>query len=198
MMKSIALALACATLSSAYDGDATFYGQGGAGQGGACMLERGFNGVGITVAINQAQWDGAGSCGKCIKLTGNGDGSGMTPVVGPIYATVDNLCPECSFGDIDLGLGGDGRWQAHWDFVDCGEARSGWSSVPGQRLRNLRGGVEADASKPLMIGPGMYLMPEGVKDLSEVKALAAHSGNATVMAAEMSEMEAEEVAEGGN
>jgi hypothetical protein len=44
----------------------------------------------------------------------------------------------------------------------------------------------------------MYLMPEGVKDLSEVKALAAHSGNATVMAAEMSEMEAEEVAEGGN
>lgn len=105
MMKSIALALACATLSSAYDGDvsmkscpqeipfplpakisyhfalhcdhyllprfhiqATFYGQGGAGQGGACMLERGFNGVGITVAINQAQWDGAGSCGKCIKV----------------------------------------------------------------------------------------------------------------------------------
>lgn len=79
-----------------------------------------------------------------------------------------------------------------------GEARGGWSSVPGQRLRNLRGGVEADASKPLMIGPGMYLMPEGVKDLSEVKALAAHSGNATVMAAEMSEMETEEVAEGGN
>lgn len=51
---------------------ATFYGQGGAGQGGACMLERGFNGVGITVAINQAQWDGAGSCGKCIKVRKKG------------------------------------------------------------------------------------------------------------------------------
>lgn len=40
---------------------------------------------------------------------------------GPIYATVDNLCPECAFGDIDLGLGGDGRWEMQWDFIDCGK-----------------------------------------------------------------------------
>jgi len=32
------------------------------------MLQRGFNGVGVTVAINQAQWEGSGNCGKCIKV----------------------------------------------------------------------------------------------------------------------------------
>ena len=47
---------------------ATFYGAGGNGQNGACMLPRGFNGVGVTVAINQAQWEGSGNCGKCIKV----------------------------------------------------------------------------------------------------------------------------------
>jgi len=53
-------------------------------------------------------------------MTGQGAGAGGTPVFGPIYATVDNLCPECKIGDIDLGLGGDGRWEMQWNFVDCG------------------------------------------------------------------------------
>jgi len=99
---------------------ATFYGAGGNGGAGACMLQRGFNGVGLTVAINGPMWDNAQNCGKCIKLTGTGYGIGTTPVIGPIYATIDNVCPECSYGDIDLGLDGDGRWKMNWDFVDCG------------------------------------------------------------------------------
>ncbi|GAB5029888.1 barwin-related endoglucanase [Nannochloropsis oceanica] len=184
MMKSIAFLLAFASSASAFSGQSTFYGAGGAGQGGACMLPRGFNGVGVTVAMNQAQYEG--SCGKCIKLTGQGDGLGGTPVIGPIFATVDNLCPECSFGDIDLGLGGDGRWQTQWDFVDCGMAASAWSQLPGGR-RNLRGADDAspDASKPLMLGPGMYVMPDGIKDLDTVKAMF-HAGNGTAVAAALS------------
>ncbi len=85
------------------------------------MLAPGFNGVGLTVAINGPMWDNSQNCGKCIKLTGTGYGIGTTPVFGPIYATVDNVCPECSYGDIDLGLNGDGRWKMNWDFVDCGK-----------------------------------------------------------------------------
>jgi hypothetical protein len=84
------------------------------------MLQRGFNGVGVTVAINAAQWDGGAACGKCVRITGSGEGLGTTPIYGPLFATIDNLCPECKFGDIDLGLGGDGRWRIDWDFVPCG------------------------------------------------------------------------------
>ena len=41
-------------------------------------------------------------------------------MLGPLYATIDNVCPECKYGDIDLGLDGDGIWKMSWDFIDCG------------------------------------------------------------------------------
>jgi len=104
-------------------GDGTFYGQGGAGKEGSCALERGFNGVGITCAINPNDYNDGSNCGKCVRITGNGNGIGMTPIIGPLYATIDNLCAECKNGDIDLGLGGDGRWRIEWNFVSCHEAR---------------------------------------------------------------------------
>lgn len=47
---------------------ATFYGAGGAGEIGACMLARGFNDVGLTVAINGPMWNNAQNCGKCVKV----------------------------------------------------------------------------------------------------------------------------------
>jgi hypothetical protein len=36
------------------------------------MLNPGFNGVGITVAMNNQQYEGGASCGKCIRATGSG------------------------------------------------------------------------------------------------------------------------------
>jgi hypothetical protein len=104
---------------ASFDGDGTFYGDGGAGDRGACMLQRGFNGVSTTVAMNKQQYDGGKVCGKCVLISGKGVGSGQTPIIGPILATIDNECPECNFGDVDLGLGGDGRWKITWDFIDC-------------------------------------------------------------------------------
>jgi hypothetical protein len=102
-----------------YRGEGTFYGEGGAGETGSCMLNRNFNGIPITVAINNDQYEGGKSCGKCVVVRGQGIGSGMTPIIGPIYATIDNVCPECKFGDIDLGLDGDGRFQIIWEFIPC-------------------------------------------------------------------------------
>jgi hypothetical protein len=104
---------------SSFDGEGTFYGDGGAGEHGACMLKRGFNGVATTVAINKPQYADGQACGKCVLISGKGVGSGQTPIIGPMLATIDNECPECAFGDIDLGLGGDGRWKISWDFVEC-------------------------------------------------------------------------------
>jgi expansin (peptidoglycan-binding protein) len=38
-------------------------------------------------------------------------------------AIIDNLCPECSHGDLDFrkdGIGsGDGRWSVQWSIIDC-------------------------------------------------------------------------------
>jgi hypothetical protein len=108
------------TYSSAnFNGDGTFYGDGGHGAEGACMLERGFNGIPITVAINQDQWENGGACGKCVIVQSSSEGLGMTPIVESFKATIDNLCPECHHGDIDIGLNGDGRWKINWDFVPC-------------------------------------------------------------------------------
>jgi hypothetical protein len=107
-----------------FEGDGTFYGNGGAGESGACMLKRGFNGIQTTVAINREQYNGGLSCGKCVMITGKGEGIGQTPIFGPILATIDNECPECKFGDIDMGLSGDGRWKITWDFVECHSKRN--------------------------------------------------------------------------
>lgn len=106
-----------------YVGDGTFYGAGGAGEHGACMLPSMFNGVSLTVALSPDQFMDGQMCGKCVRITGDGSGLGTQPIIGPYYATVDNLCPECRSGDVDMGMNGDGRWRISWDFVDCEEAR---------------------------------------------------------------------------
>ena len=108
-------------ISALYSGELTFYGPGGAGASGACMLEVGFNGIGTTVAMNPFQYDNGGACGKCVVIFPSISGIGMTPIVEKIYATIDNLCPECKFGDVDIGLGGDGRWQSSWEFINCSD-----------------------------------------------------------------------------
>ena len=32
---------------------------------------------------------------------------------------VNNRCPECAHGDIDVNVAGDGRWKARWYAVPC-------------------------------------------------------------------------------
>ena len=35
------------------------------------------------------------------------------------FSALPRRCPECSFGDIDLNLNGDGRWKVEWHAVPC-------------------------------------------------------------------------------
>lgn len=51
---------------------------GGAGVGGICQLNPGFNGVQYTAAINDEQYEGGRACGRCIMLTGTGEGTGKS------------------------------------------------------------------------------------------------------------------------
>lgn len=95
-------------------GDLTYY--GGAGENGACsqtFVPAGFT----TVAINQAQWKGGAECGTCVEgcFTNDFDDSGERC----FKAIVDNLCPECASGDLDMGEDNGGRWALQWKFIDC-------------------------------------------------------------------------------
>jgi len=103
----------------AFEGQATFYQIQPRSEFGSCMLPKNFNNVTNTVAINAPQYEDGLVCGKCVLIHPKGTGIGMTPIVEPIFATIDNECPECHFGDIDIGMSGDGRWEIEWDFVPC-------------------------------------------------------------------------------
>ena len=94
-----------------FSGDATYY--GGAGVGGSCSssyIPSGFT----TVAMNNDQYDNGLVCGSCIEGVYHLGGESIY-----FDAIVDNLCPECSFGDLDLGESGDGRWDLEWSFTEC-------------------------------------------------------------------------------
>lgn len=79
----------------------------------------------INVALNSAQYSTA-MCGKLlwVKATNSGCTTcGTTPISSQyILARVTNLCPECQYGSLDLGIQGDGRWKITWKWADSGVA----------------------------------------------------------------------------
>jgi expansin (peptidoglycan-binding protein) len=103
-------------------GQGTYYGNGD--QGGACGLWPlpAFATSLTRVALNSPQYQSGNTsqgCGMCFTLYGTGVGSGANPIKGPIYGFVNNLCPECATGSVDLGVTGDGRWNIYWTANDC-------------------------------------------------------------------------------
>lgn len=107
------------SIGQSFAGDATYYGAGN-DRRSACGGNGKPTGPGgiTTVAINSRQWEGGNNCGICIEGRGTGVGAGGNPV-GKFFAAVNNLCPECKYGDIDFALNGDGRWKVEWKRVDC-------------------------------------------------------------------------------
>jgi len=106
--------------STRQNGDGTYYGAQN-GKGGACSIfpRPAFMSGLSTVAINSPQWMGSSTCGMCVQVTGTGKGSGSNPITGTFIAVVDDLCPECKTGSLDLARNGDGRWGVNWVAVDC-------------------------------------------------------------------------------
>jgi len=107
-------------------GNATFYGYT---SGGACSLDplpswvnndqNGSPTKPISVAMNAPQYANSTTCGLCANVTGNGIGSGTTPVDGTFLVYVADECPECKTGSLDFGDTGDGRWNINWVAVAC-------------------------------------------------------------------------------
>ena len=84
-----------------YSGEGTYYGREAtdANTGACYWMDQGASG-GMTVAINQAQWEDGAACGKCVLIYGEGEGLGADPITGPHFATITNLCPECQVSKI--------------------------------------------------------------------------------------------------
>jgi expansin (peptidoglycan-binding protein) len=125
----LALAGPADAISSTYgttvQGRATYYGKT---SGGNCVLRNPvpsmYAGM-VSVAMNQPQYENSALCGACLRVSGTGQGTGATPVTGSFMAYVDDLCPECPYGAIDLGMSGDGIWTVSWELVECPNVAGG-------------------------------------------------------------------------
>ena len=111
-------------------GDVTFYNMDGKGDTeGACSFSDNFaatnnlpwtKGVAVTIALNDAQFASGAACGLCVRFRGTGTGLGTTPLSSAwTRGFVNNRCPECAPGDLDLNAGGDGRWKVEWVATPC-------------------------------------------------------------------------------
>lgn len=97
-----------------FTGEGTFYGYGG---GGNCSFPYPGSPA-YTGAMNQIQYDSSLTCGACVEVTGN---------KGSLVISIEDRCPECQYGDIDLSEDAfpfiddkiNGRVPISWKFVPC-------------------------------------------------------------------------------
>lgn len=97
-----------------FHGEATFYGYSGGGNCSYADPEL----PAMTGAINQQQYDSSEFCGVCAEVTGP---------EGSLIIRIEDRCPECAFGDIDMSEDAfplvakreDGRVPISWKIVPC-------------------------------------------------------------------------------
>ncbi|XP_067664679.1 expansin-YoaJ-like [Haliotis asinina] len=105
-----------------FRGEGTYVGRG---QSGSCQMGPEFPPVAThpriksLVAINAEQYSGSLACGMCFRVLGTGVGTGSDPIKGDFYVFVNDICPECKEGDIDLAEEGDGSWEVEIQAVQC-------------------------------------------------------------------------------
>jgi expansin (peptidoglycan-binding protein) len=102
------------TCDEVFTGEGTFYDYAG---GGNCSFENPNTPV-YTGAMNEEQYSNAITCGACIEVTGS---------LGTVTISIEDRCPECLYGDIDLSPSAfeliddltNGRVPISWKIVAC-------------------------------------------------------------------------------
>ncbi len=97
-----------------FTGEGTYYGYAG---GGNCSFPTPTSPV-YTGAMNETQYDTSMTCGACVEVTGS---------KGSLVIRIEDRCPECAYGDIDLSEEAfpliddkiNGRVSISWKFVPC-------------------------------------------------------------------------------
>lgn len=87
--KADAARTAAASCNPTYQGKATYYGYGG---GGNCSYPMPNSPV-LIGAMNQQQYQNSQICGACVAVTG---------AKGTVQVRIEDRCPECPYGNIDL------------------------------------------------------------------------------------------------
>lgn len=113
------------TAMGEFHGDLTTYGLSQPSSGNCNMMDSPSSAISNYAAINDPQWDGSKSCGRCAEVTCVDDrcsDHSKTSIVNII-----DRCPECKVGDLDVSpsvfsyLTGSSpsRYKIKWRFVDC-------------------------------------------------------------------------------
>lgn len=115
LLSASLLAAAQGNYQQTHTGQGTFYGYGG---GGNCSLPKPTDI--LTAAMNTADYNTAQACGACIEVTN-------LNTLQSVVARVDDRCPECAPGDVDLSQEAfakispieAGRIPISWKYVSC-------------------------------------------------------------------------------
>lgn len=151
LMAGHLLASAQGNYQQTHTGQGTFYGYGG---GGNCSFPKPADI--LTAAMNTADYNTAQACGACVEVTNLNTQQS-------VLVRVDDRCPECAPGDVDLSQEafarisplGAGRIPISWRYVSCAppsakvyfkEGSSQWWT--GVQVRDHRGPVAALAYRP--------------------------------------------------
>lgn len=102
------------TCNEVFTGEGTFYGYSG---GGNCSFPNPNTPIYIG-AMNEVQYANSITCGACVEVTG---------ALGTVTISIEDRCPECVFGDIDLSPAAfemidnpiNGRVPISWKIVAC-------------------------------------------------------------------------------
>jgi len=107
----------CVITRTVYSGDGTAYTPGNAAIATACYGTLPKHGL-LRAAMAPAEFAGSALCGACAEVTGD---------AGTAIVFLDDLCPGCAAGDLDMteealtAVGGasSGRFPIHWRLVPC-------------------------------------------------------------------------------
>ena len=91
IMTGLSISPYCLATESTHSGKGTFYSYGG---GGNCSFPTPDETI-YTAAMNASDYDNSSACGAYIKVTNTDTNQSIT-------VRIDDQCPECSKGDVDL------------------------------------------------------------------------------------------------
>lgn len=106
--------------SAVVGADITYYDKMGAiGQCTQTWVPPGFSTVALAAPTFNSGLEAGTWCGTCVRACFNDLGLGQGERC--FDAIIDNVCPECDAGDLDLAESGDGRWPVEWTPIKCPE-----------------------------------------------------------------------------
>uniref|UniRef100_H3GJJ9 Expansin-like EG45 domain-containing protein n=2 Tax=Phytophthora ramorum TaxID=164328 RepID=H3GJJ9_PHYRM len=170
-----------------FEGDGTSYTLGQVSSGNCNFMSAIPSASTNYVALNQAQWDNLGGCGRCIEVSCIDEqctAQNKTAVV-----QVLDRCPECAHGALDLsptvykeitGLDPN-RLTVRWRFVDCPDpgtvqvclkegSNSNWIAVqPTNGAVGVKSVTVNGAATTMLDGAYYYVSTASGADLSAVK-----------------------------